>query len=94
MHTSVINGLMLKITKSTIPPPTSEIGKMLIVIHRPFASLQPELLRTFKGHRDVSIIQERRSEERRKQTRTVSSERRRKQRRKVKADILDVLFLA
>jgi hypothetical protein len=93
MTDSGMNGLMLKILKSTASA-ANAAGEMLIVVRRPFASLLDELLKTFHGQKDVQIILERRTGERRTKRDPFPSDRRKGDRRESKPELLEVIFKA
>ena len=68
-----------------------EAGIMTIVVQQPYAHLERELRRAFKGQEDVKIILDRRQGERRKNTKAVGAERRRADRRYPKEEIVEVV---
>ncbi len=91
MPESRIDAFMMRMLKS-LKPSTRAAGQTIIVLHRPFVSLMPDLLNVFKGDPDVELIADRRSEERRQQREPVSLDRRRTERRERKAELLEVVF--
>jgi hypothetical protein len=65
---------------------------MCIVIRRPYAELEQEILRAFEGQDDVQILVDRRRGERRRQPEAVDVDRRRQDRRKAVDEIVEVTF--
>jgi hypothetical protein len=65
---------------------------MCIVIRRPYAELEQEILRAFEGQDDVQIVLDRRRGERRRQPEAVDVDRRRQDRRKPVDEIVEVTF--
>ncbi len=68
-----------------------EAGIMTIVVQQPYAHLERELRRAFKGQEDVKVILDRRSGERRKIQQAVGGERRKSDRRYTKEEIVEVV---
>ncbi len=68
-----------------------EAGIMTIVVQQPYAHLERELRRAFKGQEDVKIILDRRQGKRRKNTKAVGAERRKADRRYPKEEIVEVV---
>ena len=66
---------------------------MCIVIRPQYAALKEELEKTFLGQKDVSIIVDRRSGERRHRKEPVSVERRQTGRRKPKVGLGELVIL-
>jgi hypothetical protein len=93
MTESGMNELMVRMLKSTASA-ADVVGEMLIVINRPFASLLEGLSDTFSGQKDVQIILDRRTEERRKRRDPFPSDRRKADRRESKPELLEVIFRA
>ena len=93
MPESRIDAFVMRMLKS-IKPSTRAAGQTIVVVRRPFVSLIPDLLTVFKKDRDVQVIADRRSGERRRRKETVSLDRRRSERRERKAELLEVVFKA
>ena len=93
MPESNIDAFMMRMLKS-IKPSTRSAGQTIVVVHGPFASLIPDLLNVFKGDRDVQVIADRRSGERRTKKGPVSLDCRRTERRETKPELLEVVFKA
>ena len=93
MPESKIDAFIMRMLKS-LKPSTRSAGETIVVVHGPFASLIPDLLNVFKGDRDVQVIADRRSGERRTKNEPVSLDRRRTERRERKAELLEVVFKA
>jgi hypothetical protein len=68
-----------------------EAGIMTIVVQQPYAHLERELRRAFKGQEDVKVILDRRSGEQRKRRQAVGGERRKSDRRYPKEEIVEVV---
>ncbi len=68
-----------------------EAGIMTIVVQQPYAHLERELRRAFKGQEDVKVILDRRSGERRKMQQAVGGELRKSDRRYTKEEIVEVV---
>ena len=73
---------------------TSEKGTeiMSIIIRKPYAHLEEELIKTFKGQKDVQVIVDKRYGERRKTQQDIEKERRHDNRRQPKDEIVDVVL--
>jgi len=67
-------------------------GIMTVVIMQPYAHLEKELRRAFKGQEDVKVILDRRCGERRKGRQATVEERRMAGRRRPKEDLIEVVF--
>jgi len=91
MTGSRIDAFMMRMLKSP-KPSTRAAGQTIVVVHRAFVSLIPDLLNVFKGDPDVQVIADRRSGERRTKKEPVSLDRRRTERRERKAELLEVVF--
>ena len=52
---SSLPGLLLRIARATNPP-EGGAGMMSIIIQRPYAHLEEELRRAFKGQEDVKVL--------------------------------------
>ena len=68
-----------------------EAGIMTIVVQRPYAHLEKELRRAFKGQEDVKVILDRRHGERRKRPQAVAAERRKADQRRPTEEIVEVV---
>ena len=84
-------GFLLRIARTTNPP-EGGAGMMSISIQRPYAHLEEELRRAFKGQEDVKVIVDRRSGERRTSQLPVAMERRQADRRSPKVELVEVLI--
>jgi len=91
MTGSRIDAFMMRMLKS-LKPSTRAAGQTIVVVHRAFVSLIPDLLNVFKGDPDVQVIADRRCGERRTKKEPVSLDRRRTERRERKAELLEVIF--
>lgn len=87
----ILAGLLIRILKSK---PASDKGteKMSIIIRRPYAHLEEELIRIFNGQADVTVIVDRRYTERRTKKEPYPSERRRLERRRMKEELVEVVI--
>ncbi len=65
---------------------------MSIIIRKPYAHLEEELIKTFKGQKDVQIIVDKRNGERRKTQQDIETERRHDNRRQPNEEIVDVVL--
>jgi len=65
---------------------------MSIIIRQPYAHLEKELTKTFKGQKDVQVILDKRYSERRKTQQDVEVERRHADRRQPNEEIVDVVL--
>ena len=65
---------------------------MSIIIHRPYALLEEELNRAFKGQEDVKVIVDKRNGERRASRQLVELDRRRAGRRIPKEELVEVVI--
>ncbi len=68
-------------------------GLMYIIIRQPYAYLEEELRRAFKGQEDVRIVVDRRSGERRRSQQPAALERRKADRRTPKEEVIEVVTL-
>jgi len=68
-------------------------GMTYIIIRRPYGYLEDEVRRVFTGRKDVRIVVDRRSSERRTTQQPVMVDRRRADRRKVKEELVEVLVV-
>ena len=81
---------LMRILRTTM---ASEAGRrMCIVVQRPYAYLQNDLLQGFAGEADVVVTVDRRTSERRTRVESVSVERRRADRRQFAEGIVDVVL--
>ena len=81
---------LMRILRTTM---ASEAGRrMCIVVQRPYAYLQSDLLQGFAGEADVVVTVDRRTSERRTRVEAVSVERRRADRRQFAEGIVDVVL--
>jgi len=64
----------------------------IIVIRRPYAHLEKELRRAFRGQKDVKVILDKRYGERRERRQAVAIERRKAARRRPKEELVEVIF--
>jgi len=67
-------GFLVRIPKAPIPARRGA-EKMFMIMRRPYACLEKELKREFRGEEDVRVIADRRLGERRKSLQPSSSER-------------------
>ncbi len=82
---------LLRMTKATNPPEQGS-GMMSIIIHRPYAFLEEELNRAFKGQEEVKVIVDKRNGERRTSPQPVAADRRRTDRRTPKEELVEVVL--
>ena len=90
---SLLPQFLLRIFKA-VPPSEEGTGIMSIVIRQPYAHLEKELTKTFKGQEDVQVIVDKRYGERRKTQQDVDAERRKAYRRRKKEEIVDAVLSA
>ena len=88
---SSMPGFLLRIAKATNPP-EGGAGMMSIIIHRPYAHLEKELRRAFKGQEDVKVIVDKRNGERRTSRQPLELDRRRADRRRSKQQLVEVVI--
>ena len=84
-------GFLLRIAKAT-QLEAEEFRKMSIIIRQPYAHLEEELLTAFEGQEDVSVILDRRFDERRTITQSVAKDRRELDRRAQKEELVQVVI--
>lgn len=72
--------------------PEEGAGIMTIVVMRPHARLEKELLSVFKGQKDVKVISDSRYEERRRKRQAVATDRRKADRRRPKEELVEVVI--
>ena len=72
--------------------PEEGAGIMTIVVMRPHARLEKELLSVFKGQKDVRVISDSRYEERRRKRQAVATDRRKADRRRPKEELVEVVI--
>lgn len=77
---------------TTAAQPPERDGKVLIIIRRPYAYLEPELARAFQGQEDVHVLVDHRYGERRARAEAVTLERRVADRRRPKEDLAAVVL--
>ncbi len=75
-----------------VSPSEEGTGIMSIIIRKPYGHLEEELIKTFKGQKDVQIIVDKRYGERRKTQQDIEKERRHDNRRQPKDEIVDVVL--
>ncbi len=88
---SVLPQFILRILKG-VSPSEEGTGNMSIIIRKPYAHLEEELIKTFKGQKDVQVILDRRYTERRKTQQDIEIERRHDNRRQPNEEIVDVVL--
>ncbi len=88
---SALPHFLLRILKG-VSPSEEGTGNMSIIIRKPYAHLEEELIKTFKGQKDVQIIVDKRYAERRKTQQDIEIERRHDNRRQLKDEIVDVVL--
>ncbi len=88
---SVLPQFLLRILKG-VSPSEEGTGNMSIIIRQPYAHLEKELTKTFKGQGDVQVIVDKRNGERRKTQQDVERERRHADRRQPNEEIVDVVL--
>ncbi len=69
-----------------------EAGIMTIVVQQPYAHLERELRRAFKGQKDVKVILDKRHGERWRRRQAVAIECRKADRRRPKEELIEVIF--
>jgi hypothetical protein len=69
-------------------------GDTCIIIRRRYSHLKEELQRTLKGDKDVKVLVDKRSGERRRSKQSIPLERRRADRRKPKEELVEVVISA
>jgi hypothetical protein len=84
-------GFLLRIAKAT-QLEDEEYRKMSIIIRQPYAHLEEELLKTFEGQEDVSVILDRRFDDRRAITQPVETDRRKSDQRTQKEELVQVVI--
>lgn len=82
---------VMSVLKAAVRPQERR-GKMWIIIRRPHAYLEAELGRAFQGQRDVQVVVDRRSGERRIRAHPVAVERRGADRRSPREDLVEILI--
>lgn len=87
---SILHGFLLRILKSVSfskerPP------QMKIIVRQPYAYLETDLQRIFKGQEDVKVKVDRRYGQRRTKMEPFSTERRRSDRRETKETLIEVV---
>ncbi len=87
----VLPRFILRILKGVFPSEEGT-GNMSIIIRQPYAHLEEELIKTFKGQKDVQVILDKRYAERRKTQQDVEMERRHDNRRQPNEEIVDVVL--
>ncbi len=88
---SVLPHFLFRILKG-VSPSEEGTGAMSIIIRKPYAHLEEELTKTFKGQKDVQVILDKRYAERRKTQQDVEMERRHDNRRQPNEEIVDVVI--
>ena len=88
---SLLSQFLLRILKG-VSPSEEGTGSMSIIIRQPYAHLEKELTKTFKGQKDVQVILDKRYSERRKTQQDVEVERRHADRRQPNEEIVDVVL--
>ncbi len=88
---SVLPHFLFRIFKG-VSPSEEGTGNMSIIIRKPYAHLEKELIKTFKGQKDVQIIVDKRYGERRKTQQDIETERRHDNRRQPNEEIVDVVL--
>ena len=88
---SVLPHFLFRIFKG-VSPSEEGTGNMSIIIRQPYAHLEEELIKTFKGQKDVQVILDKRYAERRKTQQDVEIERRHADRRQPNEEIVDVVL--
>ena len=84
-------GFLLRIAKAT-QLKDEEYRKMSIIIRQPYAHLEEELLKTFEGQEDVSVILDRRYGDQRTSKQPVVKDRRQSDRRIPKEELVEVVI--
>ena len=88
---SVLPQFILRILKG-VSPSEEGTGNMSIIIRKPYAHLEEELTKTFKGQKDIQVIVDKRYGERRKTQQDVEMERRHANRRQPNEEIVDIVL--
>lgn len=88
---SMLGGFLLKILKSA-PISKEEAGQMSIIVRRPYDYLETELLKVFKGQKDVKVKVGSRYGQRRTKKEPFSYEGRRDDRRRKKETLVEVVI--
>ena len=88
---SILEGFLLKILKSA-PISKEEAGQMSIIVRQPYDYLEKELLKVFKGQKDVKVKMDRRYDQRRTKKEPVSYECRQDDRRRKKETLVEVVI--
>jgi hypothetical protein len=73
-------------------PREGDAGEMVIIIQRPYAHLEKELLRTFGNGNKTRVVIDRRMGERRGRAEAVAEDRRWKDRRAQKEQLLELVI--
>ncbi len=84
-------GFLLRIAKAT-QLQDEEYRQMSIIIRQPYAHLEEELRKTFKRQKDVSVILDRRFDDRRAITQPVETDRRKSDQRTKKEELVQVVI--
>ncbi len=84
-------GFLLRIAKAT-QLEDEEYRRMSIIIRQPYAHLEEELRNTFEGQKDVSVILDRRFDDRRTITQPVETDRRKSDQRAQKEELVQVVI--
>ena len=84
-------GFLLRIAKAT-QLEEHKFRRMSIIIRQPYAQLEEELQKTFEGQKDVSVILDRRFEDRRTIPQPVAQDRRTTNRRVQKEELVKVVI--
>lgn len=88
---SILHGFWLKILKS-VSFSKEEHPQMSIIVRQPYAYLETDLQKIFKGQEDVTVIVDRRYVQRRTKMEPFSLERRKSDRRKTRETLIDVVI--
>ena len=88
---SIPEGFLLSILKSASIS-KEEVGQMSIIVLRPYDYLVTELLKVFKGQKDVKVKVDSRYGQRRTKKEPFSYERRQVDRRKTKETLVEVVI--
>ena len=91
MPESRIDAFMMRMLKS-LKPSARAAGQTIVILHRAFVSLIPDLLSVFKGDRDVEVIADRRSRGKADKKRTCLFGPPAKRAKREKAELLEVVF--
>jgi hypothetical protein len=90
---NVLPGFIMTIAQATSPPGQG-YEVMSIIIRRPYAFLEKELRKAFKGQKDIKVIVDGRYGERRTEAQPITSERRCTERRRPNEELLEVVLSA